>query len=64
MAKYQEEQLQHKSLSEELAGAPDELISLLINDSQEKEWVPHAVMNEGKAYKQVYSALLLKIMYR
>jgi hypothetical protein len=47
-----------------MAGDPGELISLLIADREKAAQAIAEVTNEGPAHKQVFSALLLRRMYK
>jgi hypothetical protein len=53
-----------RGLGVELIGKPDELIDLLVKDPEEKSWALDQVINEGPDHKQVYSALLLKRLFK
>jgi hypothetical protein len=63
MPKHHEKKPQ-KGVGMELIGKPDELINLLVKDPQEKTWALDQVINEGPDHKQVYSALLLKRLFK
>ncbi len=62
MGKDLEKKPHHEGVSEELVGKSNELITLLTNEGEEREWALSAVANEGPLHKQVYSALLLERM--
>jgi hypothetical protein len=53
-----------RGVGAELIGKPDELINLLVKDPEEKTWALDQVINEGPDHKQVYSALLLKRVFK
>lgn len=54
----------HKGVGVNLIGKPDELINLLVKDPEENTWALDQVINAGPDHKQVYSALLLKRLYK
>jgi len=64
MPKHHEKKPHKKGVGVELIGKPDELINLLVKDLKEKDWALDQVINEGPDHKQVYSALLLKRVYK
>jgi hypothetical protein len=64
MAKHHEKKPHKKGVGVELIGKPDELINLLVKDPEEKTWALNQVINEGPDHKQVYSALLLKRLFK
>jgi hypothetical protein len=64
MAKHHEKKPHKKGVGVELIGSPDELINLLVRDSEERTWALDQVINEGPDHKQVYSALLLKRLFK
>ena len=47
-----------------MIGKPDEMINLLVKYPEEKTWALDQVTNEGPDHKQVYSALLLKRVFK
>jgi hypothetical protein len=64
MSKHHEKKPHKSGVGVELIGKPDELISLLVKDHKEKAWALDQVINEGPDHKQVYSALLLKRLFK
>jgi hypothetical protein len=64
MARHHEKKPHKKGVGVELIGKPDELINLLVKDPEEKTWALDRVINEGPNHKQVYSALLLKRLFK
>jgi len=64
MPKHHDKKHHEKNVGAEIIGLPNELINLLIADKEENEWAIDQVTSEGPAHKQLYSALLLKRMYK
>lgn len=64
MLKHHDKNHHEKNAGAEILGTPNELINLLVADKEENEWAVAQVINEGPAHKQLYSALLLKRMYK
>lgn len=64
MPKHHEKKPHKRGVGVELIGKPDELINLLVKDPEEKTWALDQVINEGPDHKQVYSALLLKRLFK
>jgi hypothetical protein len=64
MPKDHEKKPHKKGVGVELIGTPDELINLLVKDQAERTWALDQVINEGPDHKQVYSALLLKRLFK
>lgn len=60
MAKHQKEPVAGVAF----AGTPGELIKLIVTDKPEQKIALEAIINEGPAHKQVYSAMLLKTMFK
>lgn len=63
MPKHHIKKAHQKGVGVNLIGKPDELIKLIVDKPEEKEWAINQVTNEGPEHKQALKALLLKSLY-